>query len=96
MPTFAPLTAALGVTAMLATPAFAAVELGHSATFSIGAIVVDICQVSNVYRTYIAIPFRQLDARCTTLRPSGDAKPEPVTTVTRGESGAITALNIEF
>lgn len=95
-PLFAQLAATLALTAMLVAPAFAAVELDQSATFGVGAIVSDVCQVSNAYRAYINNPSKRADTWCTASRPASGSTPEPVTTVTRGENGAITALNIEF
>lgn len=92
----AKVTVVLGLAVMLATSARAAVEFGQSATFGIGAIVVDVCQVSNAYRAYIKSPSRRANPLCTVSRPASDATPAPVTTITRAENGMITALSLEF
>jgi hypothetical protein len=88
--------AVLGVAVMFATPTRAAVEFGQSATFSVGAIVVDVCQVADAYRTYIKASSWRANPLCAVSRPASGAAPTPVTTVTRAENGMITALKLEF
>lgn len=95
-PVITKLTVVLGLTVALATPAYATVELGQSVTFSVGAIVVDVCQVANAYKTYINSASPRRNPSCTVSRPASDAVSEAVTTVTRAENGVITALAIEF
>ena len=81
---------------MLATPALAAIELDQSATFGVGAIVVDICQVTDAYGPYASGVSRRRMSLCSVARPASNAEPEPVTMITRAGDGTITALSLEF
>lgn len=82
--------------AVLITPAFAAMEPGPSATLSVGAIVIDLCQVSNAYRIYIDDRSQQLNPQCIVPHPPIDARSKPIPIVTRATNGAVTALSVEF
>lgn len=95
-PLFATVTVGLGLAVMLATPACAAVEFDQSATFSVGAMVIDVCQVSDAYEAYVKSPSRRANPLCAAPRPPSDAAPTPVTTITRAENGMIIALSLEF
>lgn len=92
----ATVTVGLGLAVMLAAPARAAVEFGQSATFSLGAIVVDVCEVTNAYRAYIKGSSRRANPLCAVSRPASGAAPIPVTTITRAKNGMIIELSLEF
>lgn len=89
-------TAGFGLAVVLAPSGLGASELGQSATFSIGTVVVDMCQVPDVYRAVLRTSSRRVSRACTVLLLANYAAPEPVTTVSRAEDGTITALKIEF
>ena len=86
----------IGMAAVLTTPAFAAMERGLSATLSVGAIVIDLCQVSNAYRAYVDDRSQQINPQCIMPHPSIDSRSKPITIVTRATNGVITAMSVEF
>ena len=86
--------AVLGLMAMQASSAIATVEPGRSVAFAVGAVVVDVCQVSSAYRAFVKTPSVRHNPLCT--RTATSASPDPITTVSRAGDGTIIALDIEF
>lgn len=89
----------LTVLAWLAASPLQASAPGRSATFTVGAVVVDVCQVTDMYSRYAGSNRAALQRRallCDAPRPAAAPASEPVTTVTRAASGEITGLSLEF